>query len=295
MPAKILQKIHIFDSLNHEDVLAIAPFFYTREYYAGAEIYKQGEPSEELLIIVSGEIIINCFGKNLFKISVGDFFGESAIFNKAATHNTSAIALDDVLLLAIRRENFYKLKQFYPHIALVLTEHISATLSKRIEQDTISLGRLVESGNHENLISSLLSLVPSRRGFIAINDKNKDGCLRILESVGINPKELPREIPIDTDIYLEELCHRKHGKILLDKKSYLNKSSVAYAKQQMLGKRIDFRDNEFGVIVLTDKIDGDFDETHFSVLDIMADKLSKTLQSHTDYDLEDVKREYVGM
>lgn len=310
-----LQNSGIFSNLTPEQISDIAPFFHLLGFHAGQSIYQQGEPSENLHLLAEGEVMIIYANAgetvNLFRLRPGDFFGEAGILRANQIHRTRALAVTDVEVLTLSANNFNKLKTHYPRIALEITENISRALSVRVEEDTIRLGNLAQlaslinnnsagdnqSSLGDNVLQSIAKAIPCHRAFLGITNKSRPHCLNITSSIGLDAKELPREIEIDTDPYLTRL-YKKSPEILLDKNRYATADKVTYAKHQLLGQTLRFDGNNLGVIILADKIDGQFADAHSLLLSIIASKLAIALaqaDSHNSIgDLRELKREYIG-
>ncbi len=101
------------------------------DYQKGRIIFCEYEPGDTFYLIQKGRVqltkIIGSIEKTIDILNPNEIFGEMAILEESP-RSASAIALDNVRLLAFNRENFQSLMQGTPQIALKLLK----LFSKRI-------------------------------------------------------------------------------------------------------------------------------------------------------------------
>jgi CRP-like cAMP-binding protein len=129
---KPLQNILLFAGLSEESLLELAEKLVPLELEENEILFKKGDPGNALYIIQQGwvkafaentrgeEVVLNEFGP-------GESFGEMSLID-GRPRSASIQAMDDTLLLILRRENFLEMLASHPTFALELLRDISAKL-----------------------------------------------------------------------------------------------------------------------------------------------------------------------
>ena len=126
-----LGKFEIFGDLNDEERALLADFFEERSFAAGRRLFGKGEEAEDLLLIVEGHVRFEdepsggTFGAG----SVLGSFVLSSVRKRAVT----AEAQDDVKVLALSRESYWRLRGDYPALALTLQEGLLSRIADDVE------------------------------------------------------------------------------------------------------------------------------------------------------------------
>jgi CRP/FNR family cyclic AMP-dependent transcriptional regulator len=133
-----LQSLPLFHDLNNEDASHICSALQMSEFTANQGILNEGECIQALWIILSGECIVSRTAESgpehpLAILKEGDVFGEMS-FVRTAPHSASIHALTDVTACCYRREDFLKLSQQHPNIALQVTSNIADVLAERLRR-----------------------------------------------------------------------------------------------------------------------------------------------------------------
>lgn len=310
-----LKKFKFFAGFSDVDCAALASLLQTQGYHAGADIYSAGEMSEAWHLVAEGEVIIthrlDHGTVTLARLSPGYFFSESALVDPGHKHRTQVQAVTDTTVIKLSQAGFDQLKSSQPALALSILEKISRVLSERLTENTMRLGvmstisRLVNdpaltkdlSALADQILAVTLSAIPCRQAFLGVYSKNNPEQIKILGSIGISPKELPRILPADTDRYLGQL-HRQDGEIIVAAERYVNDPKVFYAKRNLLARSIKIAKANVGVMVLADKDSGDFTTANSLVLQIIAGQIAFALEAAAEREQraahEELERRYVG-
>ena len=122
MAKERMAKIHPYTKAVHLDKSTVE---FTRAYPQNTMIFSESEPGNELYIIQKGRVKISKIVNNnevlLAVCKNGDIFGEMAILENKP-RSASAIAYDDVVLLAVNKANFAKMIQEQPQLITRLTQ-----------------------------------------------------------------------------------------------------------------------------------------------------------------------------
>lgn len=128
----------------HESPLALSPFFravpaevllahmYPREYSPGEALIRQGDVSDELVLISEGEVEISSLTPEGRRIVIdrshrGDVLGEMALLT-SEPRLADAVAIDHVRALVLPAAKFHELARTYPELSHVLTEVLARRL-----------------------------------------------------------------------------------------------------------------------------------------------------------------------
>ena len=287
----------------------------SQTYRAGDYIFSANEPSENLYLIQSGEVVLNHKldggAVTLARLPVGYFFGESSLVEYPHKHRTHAQAVADAVILKLSHGQFHKLKESHGAVAMNILIKISRVLSERLSENTVRLGiisaisRLVNDPKFTRSLPALadeilkitLQAIPCGQAFLGVYPKHNPEHLKILASSGLSPKELPNELPTDTDKYLSQL-HRADNEILIRSEHYARSHKVFYAKRNLLGRAIRIEDKNVGIILLADKISGEFTTQNSLVLQIIGSQIAFALEEAFGHEKEQVReelgRKYIG-
>lgn len=127
-----LAKFAVFGDLSDEDLALLADFLEDRSFAAGRRVFGKGEEAEEVLFVTDGHVRFEdepsggTFGPG----SVLGAFSLSSVRKRAVT----AEAQDDVELLALTRESYWRLRGDYPALALALQEGLMSNLADDLEE-----------------------------------------------------------------------------------------------------------------------------------------------------------------
>ena len=126
-----LASVPLFSRCSAEELQAVAETLERAEYSRDSVIFREGEPGDEMFVVVSGQIRIVSdveTEKIVFAhLGPGDFFGETALLS-GEPRSAGAIATLDSRLWRLGRERFLELLSRYPAIS----EEVSRVLASRV-------------------------------------------------------------------------------------------------------------------------------------------------------------------
>jgi serine/threonine protein phosphatase PrpC len=135
-----LRKIPLFRHLTYKEQTAILSIATSRTFPAGREIVSEGQPGEELFIVVRGRVSIEKNGVEIAELRAGGHFGEMGLIDNAprsatvrATEPTRVmvIARGDLMNL-MKRESILAVKMLWSFVQ-VLSDRLRATNSELSE------------------------------------------------------------------------------------------------------------------------------------------------------------------
>jgi uncharacterized membrane protein len=129
----------MFEGLAQEDLDHLANTLVERRLKGGQMIFHQGDPGSEMYIIAEGHVNIHLPGENsrrvsLKDISVGEYFGELALFDEKP-RSASALATTDALLFELSRETLSSYLEHRPRAAMAILR----TMAERLRETNAML------------------------------------------------------------------------------------------------------------------------------------------------------------
>src|ERR1700730_10581092 len=112
--SEALRRCALFAKVDDEAIAACARTLRVRRFRRSETIFHQGDPGDSLFIVETGTVKIVLpspegeEGAIIATLARGDFFGELALLD-GAPHSATAVALESVELLVMRREPFAEL------------------------------------------------------------------------------------------------------------------------------------------------------------------------------------------
>lgn len=158
-------KVPIFSTLSTEELKEIVIMIVRRNYSRGETIFLEGMKSNKLFIINEGRIKIFKYTKDgkeqiLHILSEGEFFGELNLLREG-TYNFNALAIEDVKLCTLSKDNMRRLLLQRPEIGLKILEVVGERLS-RLE----NLAQNLATNDAQTRIAHLLLELAQNNGHI---------------------------------------------------------------------------------------------------------------------------------
>ena len=135
-----LRKIPLFRHLTYKEQTAVLSVATTRTFPGGREIVTEGQPGEELYVVIRGRVVIEKNGVEIAELRAGGHFGEMGLIDNAprsatvrATEPTRVmvIARQDLMNL-MKRESILAVKMLWSFVQ-VLSDRLRATNSELSE------------------------------------------------------------------------------------------------------------------------------------------------------------------
>jgi CRP-like cAMP-binding protein len=127
-----LLRVPLFAKLAPADLQRVAEIAAERVHADGETIAEQGEPGDEMFVVVGGEIRVVVHGDGESTVEVarrgeGEPVGEMAVVSRAP-RMASLVAAGDVRLLAIDRRRFERILRDRPDVALAVMDVLCSRL-----------------------------------------------------------------------------------------------------------------------------------------------------------------------
>ena len=144
-PSSLLKQADIFFQISPEFIDMIATICQERRYQAGENIFLEGSGSDDLYIILQGEvdILVNPGlvsdqpGVELPSVTIatlrrGQSFGEIALVDQGVRSATACAATNETRLLVIPRKELIQLCDLHPDLGYRLMRNLAADLAMKI-------------------------------------------------------------------------------------------------------------------------------------------------------------------
>jgi CRP-like cAMP-binding protein len=138
-----LRRCPLFESLPAEQLARVMEIAVPRELPAGGSIFREGEPGDEMFVVVSGTVRISkqipgAGEEALSLLGPGAWFGEMAVIDDAP-RSADAVAHTPCALLVLRREDLDRLMFLDKDLAYALLWSFVRTLSARLRDTSEKL------------------------------------------------------------------------------------------------------------------------------------------------------------
>ena len=188
-------QIDLFQSLTSKELHEVTKIAKAQQFGRGEVIFQEGSFERNIYVIETGQVEIYKRSpvqgeQTLAILKNGDYFGEMAFFEKTASRNASARALQASNIITIEGNEFEKLLHTHPSISLKLL----STLSQRLRETNrlVAMGKTkTESGP---TMGKVLTIASAKSGY------GKTTFAAILAKILCN--ELNKKVLfIDMDLY----------------------------------------------------------------------------------------------
>jgi hypothetical protein len=127
---RFLRSVPVFHELEADDVLQLAQRVAQEELPAGSVVFEQGDPGEDLYLIVRGRVAIQHGDVVLASMGTTDFFGELALLDHQA-RSADARVLEDAVLLRLRGADFEELMERRPRAMRAIVRVLARRLREQ--------------------------------------------------------------------------------------------------------------------------------------------------------------------
>lgn len=160
-----LSDIPLFAGLSEKELSFIKERSFLAEYKKDEIIYSQGAPADAFYCVILGRVVVYAHGYGLGEEALeylhrGQYFGIISLLTQEA-HSVTAKALNDSVLLVIKKSDFEFILSRMPVLAIDL----SRTLSRRLKNKDITKKSVFES----KIISIFSSYAQSGKTIYALN------------------------------------------------------------------------------------------------------------------------------
>jgi serine/threonine protein phosphatase PrpC len=142
---EVLKAMPLFRYLSYTELVRVMNIAEVKWYEAGQTLLTEGEPGDEMFVILSGKVSITKNGAEINSLSKGAHFGEMALVDRGP-RSASAQVAETSRLLVIRRHEFYEIIKKEAALSVKLLWSFVQVLAERLRKTTTELSgaRLAE-------------------------------------------------------------------------------------------------------------------------------------------------------
>lgn len=133
-----LKKISLFRHLTYKEQTAILAVASTRTYPGGREIVTEGQPGDELFIVVRGRVAVEKGGVEIAELKSGGHFGEMGLID-SAPRSATVRATEPTRVMLVGRSDLMNLMRREPVLAVKLLWSLVQVLSDRLRATNAEL------------------------------------------------------------------------------------------------------------------------------------------------------------
>jgi len=138
---QMLKNVVLFKDLSARDLGMVDSLLHERRYLADEVIFDEGEEGQGLFVMLSGRVRITRrdvpLPNTLLEFGPGSFFGEVALLDQSV-RTAQARAVEDTLIVALFRAEFYSLLETHSAIASRISFQLARVLATRLRQAVAS-------------------------------------------------------------------------------------------------------------------------------------------------------------
>lgn len=149
-----LKSIRLFAELNYQQLVRIMNIARIIAFETGDVLCYQGQPAEELFVILRGIVELESSGSHVATLEQGSHFGEMALV-ETTPRSATATAIRPGKLLIINREDFFEILRKEAPLAVKLLWAFVQELSVRLRQTNQDLSVARSSGVPDEEIMDL--------------------------------------------------------------------------------------------------------------------------------------------
>jgi CRP-like cAMP-binding protein len=143
--AEAVRRLPLFEGLDAEQVNRLAGVCAVANFEPGEAIFRQGEVSQEMYVVLEGEVAISVSSAEpVGSVSSGECLGEISLLTVAA-HSATATARTRVEMAVLAHRDLTQLIRLRPDIGLHLYRNVAAGMAAKLKRSNVS-GPLGPSG-----------------------------------------------------------------------------------------------------------------------------------------------------
>jgi serine/threonine protein phosphatase PrpC len=135
---EVLRQMPLFRHLTYKEILRVLSVTQVADFAIGDEILREGEPGDDLFILLKGKVRLHKDGAFVTNLGPGAHFGEMALVDKGP-RSVSASAEDRTRALVLKRQDFNEIIRNDPRLSVKLLWSFVQVLAQRLRKTTADL------------------------------------------------------------------------------------------------------------------------------------------------------------
>ncbi len=309
------KKIELFQGLTKQELNLLGNFFVNKKYHHGDLIFRDGQKSDKLIIIDSGQAALQAtLGNKIQNIALFkklDFIGELSLVQEITPHQHKLrVETATLNTWELSSRSWYTIIKKNPKLKEKIWQKIILGLHKRLEHADnkllalFSIGQYL-TGQHDlkaisnYILQTILNIIPSRQALLCSysNTTKKIHIYEVINYLGIEKnKYYPlRNFPILKDII-------EKPRTLIFRSQDLPQGPVLWSlsSKQTIITPILAGQKVIGFIILSDKNKNqEYSPNNIILLEAAANQLAAIIQNIRRQEWEEasqsLKREYIDL
>jgi CRP-like cAMP-binding protein len=131
--AEAVDRIGLFARLTDEQARRLARTLGYESFEPGATVFDQGDPSEEMYILLDGSIDVRIGGSQVGTVGPGECLGEVSLLSQAV-HSARAVVREPVEAGVLTRAGLIELVRQRPDIGVALYQNLARGLGDKLRR-----------------------------------------------------------------------------------------------------------------------------------------------------------------
>jgi CRP-like cAMP-binding protein len=131
----------LFTHCTERELRIVAQATNPRTFPAGAVLFEEGQPGNEVFLVISGLVDVVKGGKVIAQLGPGSTLGEMAMLDEPV-RSAMARTLDQTELMVITRQSFFAMLRANPMLAVKILWNLNLRLSASLRQTSARLAEL---------------------------------------------------------------------------------------------------------------------------------------------------------
>lgn len=310
----LLKNIDVFKKLTSQEINKLAKIISIKEIEKGECLFKKGDLRKEFYIVLTGHIKLsqstnkNEMGWAILKSQ--DFICANALINPRTRHEQNACAVEESEILVIRGVDYLNLIKNNKNINSVILGGLIIGLNDRLKHSTNKLVTLYKTGQvtaeEEDLLKIakqtlkiIVSIIKAKKAvFTFINKYKNENVILATEGYSKSSDISGKTISMKDDKIMDDIIENKgiyRSEKVEDDSLFLES---IYKMDNALGVPLAVNNKVIGMILLGDKITGNFSINNEILLQLISDQIAGAVyKAEEEKELkaaEELKRIYIS-
>ena len=152
---EVLKQMPLFQHLTYKEIIRVLNLTEVSDYNPGDTVMREGEPGDDLFIILRGRLRLEKEGTFITALTPGNHVGEMALVDRTA-RSATAIAEEKSRLLILRRQEFFEIIRKDPPLSVKLLWSFVQVLADRLRKTTADLSGARQEATATDLTDDVL-------------------------------------------------------------------------------------------------------------------------------------------
>jgi PPM family protein phosphatase len=152
---EVLKQMPLFRHLTYKEIIRVLNLTEVSDYGPGEDIMKEGEPGDDLYILLRGRVRLHKEGAFITNLLPGAHLGEMALVDRTP-RSVTATAEERSRLLILRRQEFYEIIRKDPPLSVKLLWSFVQVLAERLRKTTADLSGARQEAEADDLTDDVL-------------------------------------------------------------------------------------------------------------------------------------------